>query len=243
MKLEFRNLTKSFGPQRVLGPISLACEFSHCLTLLGPSGGGKSTLLRLIAGLETVSNGSISVDGALVPTDERALRAYRTDHGTVFQGFNLFPHLSALDNLLLPLIEVHGLSKSDATDRAFSVLKRFALADHVAKRPNELSGGQRQRIAIARAVAIQPAFLLFDEPTSALDPEMTGEVLDLISELKSENRTLIMVTHEMGFARSVADHILFLAAGTILESRPGRDFFSDPETPEAKRFLNRILKY
>ncbi len=243
MKLELQDLTKRYGPQTVLDGITVRLDFPHVLALLGPSGGGKSTLLRVIGGLESPEAGSIRVDGAPVPAGGKGLRIYRSGIGTVFQSWNLFPHLDAMANIMLPLTAVHGLSREDARERASELLNRLHLDGHGHKRPSELSGGQRQRVAIARAVAIRPRLLLFDEPTSALDPEMTAEVLEVIADLKTEGRTFILVTHAMNFARVVADDVAFLAGGRIVEHGPAREFFADPRTETARRFLDRVLKY
>ena len=175
--------------------------------------------------------------------DESRRRAYRRTVGTVFQAYNLFPHLDALTNLTLPLEKVHGLSAAEARERALAQLARFRLEKHAAKMPAELSGGQRQRVAIARALSISPRLLLFDEPTSALDPEMTAEVLEAIAELRAEGRDLILVTHHMAFARRVADHVIFLAEGRVVESAAGGAIFDDPQQPQTRDFLSRILRY
>ena len=244
MRLTLNNLTKSFAAHRVLD--GLSCDFGErrSLALIGPSGGGKSTLLRIIAGLETPDTGSVTLDGEEVPFDEEEkLRAHRRRLGVVFQAFNLFPHLTALANIALPLEKVHGLSASEAEHLARASLRRFQLADHALKKPAQLSGGQQQRVAIARAIAIKPRLLLFDEPTSALDPEMTAEVLDVIKELKDEGRDFLLVTHEMGFARHVADRVAFLAGGCIVEHAPAEELFAAPRTAECRNFLARILKY
>lgn len=243
MNLALRNLTKSYSGRTVIDDITADLDFPHVLALLGPSGGGKSTLLRLIGGLESPESGSLSVDGTPVPSDEKPLRAYRSNIGTVFQSWNLFPHLDALANVMLPLTAVHGLTTDEARLRSEELLERLHLDGHGHKRPAELSGGQRQRVAIARAVAIKPRLLLFDEPTSALDPEMTAEVLDVIADLKAEGRTFVLVTHAMNFARTVADQVAFLAEGRILEHGSAQDFFARPQTDSARRFLDRVLKY
>ena len=243
MLLHFHSLTKRYGGHTVLDAITARLDFPHVLALLGPSGGGKSTLLRVIGGLETPEEGTLQVDGSEVPRDEKPLRAYRSNIGTVFQSWNLFPHLDALANIMLPLTAVHGQTPDEARTHSLELLERLQLADHANKRPAELSGGQRQRVAIARAVAIRPKLLLFDEPTSALDPEMTAEVLEVIADLKSEGRTFILVTHAMNFARTVADEVAFLASGKILEHAPAQKFFASPRTPEAARFLDRVLKF
>jgi polar amino acid transport system ATP-binding protein len=242
MMIRLENVVMEYGARRVLAIDSFACEFSHCLALIGPSGGGKSTLLRLLGGLEIPTAGKIFVNGREVPQGGRELLTYRRTVGTVFQAFNLFPHLSALENILLPLTEVHGLSRADATERATALLQRFGLGEHLTHRPAELSGGQRQRVAITRAVAIDPSFLLLDEPTSALDPEMTAEVLELLDELRQAERPLVLVTHEIGFARHAADVLAFLAEGTITASGPAAKFFADPP-PAAARFLQKTLRF
>jgi polar amino acid transport system ATP-binding protein len=243
MRLTLTNVTKSFAAHRVLDGITADFGELRSLALIGPSGGGKSTLLRVIAGLEAPDSGSVALDGAAIDFREAALREHRRHLGVVFQAFNLFPHLTALANLTLPLEKVHGFAPDAARDLARQTLARFQLEDHAQKRPAELSGGQKQRVAIARAIVIKPRLLLFDEPTSALDPEMTAEVLDVIEELKNEGRDFLLVTHEMGFARHVADRVAFLSAGRILEHAPAEELFAAPRTVECRDFLARILKY
>jgi polar amino acid transport system ATP-binding protein len=243
MKLELRSVTKRFGAHVIIDNLSATLEFDHTLALIGPSGGGKSTLLRLLSGLIAPDAGSIRFDGESLPTCESALRTYRARLGIVFQAFNLFPHLSALDNICLPLTAVHGIQRRAAVEQALSVLERFKLADHALKFPAALSGGQCQRVAIARAVAIQPKVLVFDEPTSALDPEMTAEVLDVLAELRAEGRPQILVTHAMGFARHTSDLVGFVSAGKLTEISAPETFFARPETEEAQRFLEKVLRY
>jgi polar amino acid transport system ATP-binding protein len=243
MQLKLQQLTKRYGDQTVIDGITAQLEFPHVLALLGPSGGGKSTLLRLIGGLESPESGSLSVDGQVVPEEDKPLRLYRSQVGTVFQSWNLFPHLDALANVMLPLTAVHGLTPDEARARSEELLERLQLKGHAHKRPAELSGGQRQRVAIARAVAIRPKLLLFDEPTSALDPEMTAEVLEVIADLKAEGRTFVLVTHAMNFARTIADQVAFLANGQILEQAPAQEFFTAPKSEVAQRFLAKVLKY
>lgn len=250
MRLEARGITKSFSPGRdpavrrtVLDGLSLDVEFPHVLALLGPSGGGKSTLLRVIAGLERPDSGTVLINGEEVPDREPALRDYRRTLGVVFQAFNLFPHMTVLRNVMLPLVEVHGIDRSTAQDRSMEVMERLGIADQAAKLPAQLSGGQRQRVAIARALAAKPRFLLFDEPTSALDPEMTAEVLSLIADLRESNTPMLLVTHEMGFAHKIADRVAFLSAGRVLEEGPAAEFFASPRTAEAQRFLAKVLAY
>jgi len=243
MRLELSALTKSFGLHRVLDAISLDLPSVHAFVLIGPSGGGKSTLLRILAGLESPDSGHVAIDAAPLPRDEESLRQYRASIGTVFQAYNLFPHLTALDNIMLPLEKVHRLPGPEARARAIETLQRFQLEPHAHKKPAQLSGGQKQRVAIARAVAIKPRLLLFDEPTSALDPEMTAEVLEMIEELKREGRDLILVTHEMAFARSAADQVAFLDNGQILECAPPAELFNAPHSDSCRHFLGKILRY
>jgi polar amino acid transport system ATP-binding protein len=243
MRLALENLSKSFGGNRVIDDVTVDFGELRSLALIGPSGGGKSTLLRMIAGLEPADGGSITLDGNRLGTDEDSLRKHRLQLGVVFQAYNLFPHLTALANITLPLEKVHGLAPDAAEQLARETLGRFALADHAHKKPGELSGGQKQRVAIARAIAIKPCLLLFDEPTSALDPEMTAEVLDVIEELKNEGRDFLLVTHEMAFARHVADRVAFLAKGRIIEHGPAKELFANPQSRECRDFLARILRH
>jgi polar amino acid transport system ATP-binding protein len=243
VKLEIRNLSKSFGKQLVLGDIKLLLEKVHTLALIGPSGGGKSTLLRVIAGLEKPDQGEIWLNDKQIVFQEKLLREHRRTVGTVFQSFNLFPHLTAFGNVTLPLEKVHQHPPKEAQEMATEILERFQLMEHAHKQPAQLSGGQRQRIAIARAVAIKPKLLLFDEPTSALDPEMTGEVLDLIEELREEGRDFVLVTHQMGFAHRVADQIAILSQGRIVECGPPAQVLDQPKEEVTRQFLSRILKY
>jgi len=247
MKLELRGVTKTYGSgfasRKVLDTLSLTIDFPHVLALLGPSGGGKSTLLRMIAGLELPDSGSLFLDGVEISKEELPLRAYRRTLGVVFQSYNLFPHMTALQNVMLPLTAVHGMSESSARQRACEVMDRLGLFDHALRLPAQLSGGQRQRVAIARALATRPRFLLFDEPTSALDPEMTAEVLQLIAELKESETPMLLVTHEMGFAKKIADQVAFLAGGLILEHGEAKEFFTHPRSAEAARFLEKVLAY
>jgi polar amino acid transport system ATP-binding protein len=247
MKLELQGVTKSFlsggKPQRALDGVTFVSDFSHVLALIGPSGGGKSTLLRMLSGLTPPDSGEVRIDGSLLPTAAKELRAYRSRLGVVFQSFNLFPHMNALANVMLPLVQVHGMTDAEARERALRIMERLGLADHAGKHPVQLSGGQSQRVAIARALAPKPRLLLFDEPTSALDPEMTAEVLTLIAELRETNTPMILVTHEIGFARKIADRIAFLAEGRVLEENGAREFFSDPRSDEARCFLAKVLAY
>lgn len=244
MSLQLRGIAKAFADRAVLHDLTADFGESRATVFIGPSGGGKSTLLRMIAGLEAPDHGEVRLDGELVPFgDEAALRRYRQKLGVVFQAFNLFPHLTALENLTLPLEKVHGKPTAEAKEIALAALERLRLSEHVWKRPAELSGGQKQRVAIARALAVQPQVVLFDEPTSALDPEMTAEVLDAIEQLKQEGRRFILVTHQMGFARRIADFVCFLAAGRIVESGPPAALFDAPQSAECQAFLARVLRY
>lgn len=243
MRLEANGIVKSYGGHLALDGVTLALPAMRTVAILGPSGSGKSTLLRIVAGLETPDAGEIALDGDPIQFDEEYLLRHRRGIGTVFQSFNLFPHLTALDNIALPLEKVHGYGASEAAAYALQLLARFRLAGHARKTPAQLSGGQKQRVAIARAVAIKPRLLLFDEPTSALDPEMTVEVLDLIAELRQEGRPLVLVTHEIGFARKVADQVVFLHEGRVLEWGDAPRLFEQPSTPEMRGFLDKVLRY
>ncbi|NDC62976.1 MAG: amino acid ABC transporter ATP-binding protein [Planctomycetia bacterium] len=241
MKLEIRDLTQRFGDATVLDRLSLSTGDIRSLVLVGPSGGGKSTLLRILAGLDVPVAGSVAFDRAPLPRDEAALREYRKTVGTVFQAYNLFPHLSALDNLLLPLVHVHGLGAEEARARVREPLERFQLMAHAHKMPAELSGGQKQRIAILRAIVVRARRLFLDEPTSALDPEMTAEVLEMIGELRAGGTQFVLVTHEMGFAKRVADEVAFIGDGTVLAHGPAAEMFDRCPEPRARAFLQRIL--
>jgi polar amino acid transport system ATP-binding protein len=236
-------LSKRFDVHQALDSVSLVLEEAHSLVLIGPSGGGKTTLLRILAGLEIPDDGSVEFNGEAIRFQEPDLLRYRRTVGVVFQAFNLFPHLTALENIVLPLEKVHQHAPAQARDVALQLLRRFQLDAHAHKKPATLSGGQRQRVAIARAVANKPRVVLFDEPTSALDPEMTAEVLDMIGQLREEGTDLILVTHEMGFARLAADRVAFLSAGRVLEFGETRSVFDAPKTEECKRFLGTVLKY
>lgn len=242
MKLEITSLVKRYGDHAALDGLDLMAS-ARVLCLIGPSGGGKSTLLRILGGLETADCGSILINDAPLPSSEKALLSYRRKNGFLFQQFNLFPHLTALENLTLPLTKAHGLSATESLETARRSLDRFGLLAHIGKRPSQLSGGQQQRVAIARAVASKPEILFLDEPTSALDPEMTAGVLDLIQELAEEGQHIVLTTHEMGFARAVAGQVAFLSDGRILETAAPAPFFTTPESPEAARFLSKVMKY
>jgi polar amino acid transport system ATP-binding protein len=243
MKLKLDRISKRFGNHLVLDGVSLELEKVHTLVLIGPSGGGKSTLLRIIAGLEFPEAGAVEINSDRVVFEEDKLLSHRRTIGTVFQAFNLFPHLTALQNITMPLEKAHRHPPVEAEEIARQLLKRFQLENHANKRPAELSGGQRQRVAIARAVSIKPRLLLFDEPTSALDPEMTAEVLDMIKELREEGRDFILVTHEMGFARQVADQVALVADGRIVEIGAVQQLFENPVSQQSRDFLAKVLKY
>ena len=241
MKLDIHNVNRSFEARKALCSASLSLEDVRSLVLIGPSGGGKSTLLRIIAGLETPDSGTVAINGKSVAFDERSLLLHRRNIGVVFQAFNLFPHLTALENLLLPLTVAHGQTKAQAQDAALQILSRFGLEGHANQKPASLSGGQKQRIAIARALVTKPQLLLLDEPTSALDPEMTHEVLEMIKELRDQGRELILATHEMAFAKSAADQIAFVAEGRILESGKPSELFASPKSPQLRMFLSKEI--
>ena len=244
MNIELRGLSRRYGTTQALREVSLRVGNGvRVLALIGPSGGGKSTLLRLIGGLEVPDAGEIEIDQTLLDRREDPLRSHRRRLGFLFQSFNLFPHLTALENIVLPLVQVHGKAAAEAHDIAHACLSRFRLADHAGKHPAQLSGGQQQRVALARALAHRPRLLLLDEPTSALDPEMTAEVLEVIEELCREGQEIILSTHEMGFARAVADEVVFLAGGRILEAGTASELFDTPQTAEVKAFLSRVMRY
>lgn len=243
MQIELTGVNKWFGDHHVLRDVAISLDDVHSLAILGPSGGGKTTLLRVIAGLERPESGTLVVNGRAVPHDEETLRHYRKRVGMVFQAYNLFPHLSALHNITLPLEKVHGMSREAAHDIALTLLERFQLTPHMHKKPSQLSGGQKQRIALSRAIAIGPEFLLLDEPTSALDPELTAEVLDMIEELRMEDKHLLLVTHNMGFARHVCDYVLFMDEGVIVEHGAPDAVFEQSTSPKVSAFFERVLKY
>jgi polar amino acid transport system ATP-binding protein len=244
MDLQLEDLRIRFDGHSVFDGLNLQLSDVHALVLIGPSGGGKSTLLRLLGGLQTPTTGRITLNGEpLRFEDQEALRRHRTRTGFVFQAHNLFPHLTALQNITLPLEKVHRLPPEAARDQAMELLRRFRLEAHAHQRPLQLSGGQQQRVAIARAVAVKPQLLLFDEPTSALDPEMTAEVLDMIAELRAEGRDFVLATHQMGFARRVADHIAYVGGGGIPAHGPTKEMIEAPTVPVVQRFLERVLGY
>jgi len=239
--IKVSNLHKYFGNNHVLKGIDLEVEKGTVVCIIGPSGSGKSTLLRCINLLETPSEGHVLIDGTDITDPKQNINALRTEVGMVFQRFNLFPHMTVLDNITLAPIKVRGMAEKDAQDLAKALLKRVGLADKADAYPKQLSGGQQQRVAIARALAMKPKYFLFDEPTSALDPELVGEVLDVMKSMALEGTTMVVVTHEMGFAREVADRVVFMDDGVILEDKPPEILFTRPENPRTKSFLDRVL--
>ncbi len=239
--IEIKGVNKWFGAFHVLKNVDLSVAQGEKIVICGPSGSGKSTLVRLINRLESHQEGRIVVDGIELAEDLKAIEAIRREVGMVFQSFNLFPHLTVLENLTLAPIWVRRMPKKDAEELAMQLLQRVRIAEQAAKYPAQLSGGQQQRVAIARALAMRPKVMLFDEPTSALDPEMIKEVLDVMIELAQEGMTMLVVTHEMGFARTVADRVVFMDQGEIVESGAPKTFFEAPQTDRAKLFLSQIL--
>ncbi|MEU8422039.1 amino acid ABC transporter ATP-binding protein [Micromonospora sp. NPDC048835] len=238
-----RGLNKWFGPLHVLKDIDLEVAAGEVVVVVGPSGSGKSTLCRCLNRLETAGQGSIEIDGEPLPAEGRALARLRADVGMVFQSFNLFGHKTVLDNITLGPTRVRRIPRPEARQQAMTLLERVGIADKADHHPAQLSGGQQQRAAIARALAMQPKVLLFDEPTSALDPEMVNEVLDVMVSLAAEGMTMIVVTHEMGFARRAADRVVFMDDGRIVESGAPDDFFAAPRTERARDFLSKILQH
>ncbi len=238
--IELRHVNKHYGNLHVLNDINLAVAPGEVVVVIGPSGSGKSTLCRAINRLETIDDGEILIEGAPLPQEGRELAAMRAELGMVFQQFNLFAHITVLQNVTLGPVDVLGLSKDKAQKRALELLKRVGVAEQANKVPAQLSGGQQQRVAIARALAMQPKAMLFDEPTSALDPEMINEVLDVMIELARAGMTMIVVTHEMNFARRVADRVVFMADGQIVEEGTPAEFFDAPKTERAREFLESI---
>ncbi|WP_346844467.1 amino acid ABC transporter ATP-binding protein [uncultured Rothia sp.] len=241
--VQLKSVNKHYGSLHVLKDINLEVGKGEVIILLGPSGSGKSTLCRTINRLETIDSGSISIDGKTLPEEGKDLAKLRADVGMVFQSFNLFAHKSILDNVTLGPRKVRGLSKADADQEAMELLRKVGVDSQSQKMPAQLSGGQQQRVAIARALAMRPKVMLFDEPTSALDPEMVNEVLETMVTLAKEGMTMIVVTHEMGFARKAADRIVFLADGEIVEQAAPDEFFSNPKSDRAKDFLGKILNH
>lgn len=238
--IDIKHIGKKFGNLTVLKDISSKIKKNEVVVIIGPSGSGKSTFLRCLNGLETVTSGVITFDG--MPLDgEKHLNIVRTEVGMVFQKFNLFPHMSVIQNIMLAPMKVRGIRKEEAYERGIQLLRKVGLEDKAKYKPNQLSGGQQQRVAIARALAMKPKVLLFDEPTSALDPEMVHEVLDVMKEVAEEGMTMVVVTHEMGFAKEVGTRILFLDSGMILEEGTPEEIFKIPKEERTKSFLAQVL--
>ena len=241
--VELTHVEKHYGDLHVLKDINLTVRKGEVLVIVGPSGSGKSTMCRTINRLETIDSGDIRIDGKPLPQEGTELASLRAEVGMVFQSFNLFANKTILENVTLAPIKVRHMDKKEAEDLATDLLGRVGVASQASKMPSQLSGGQQQRVAIARALAMRPKVMLFDEPTSALDPEMVNEVLDVMVELAHEGMTMLCVTHEMGFARKVADKVVFMADGQILEQSTPDDFFEHPKTDRAKDFLSKILTH
>jgi general L-amino acid transport system ATP-binding protein len=239
--IDMTGVSKRFGDFQVLNDVSLKVVAGEKIVICGPSGSGKSTLIRCINGLETHEAGRIVVDGVELTNDLRRIETIRSDVGMVFQSFNLFPHLTVLDNLCLAPQWVRRMPRAEAEARALTLLERVKIKEQAAKYPGQLSGGQQQRVAIARALAMNPRIMLFDEPTSALDPEMVKEVLDVMVELARQGMTMLVVTHEMGFAKAVADRVIFMDRGEIVEAGPPAEFFAKPRHERTRAFLSQIL--
>jgi polar amino acid transport system ATP-binding protein len=241
--VEFRKVNKWFASLHVLQDIDLAIAPGEVVVVCGPSGSGKSTLIRCINRLEPIQSGEIIVDGLSINDAGRSAARLRADVGMVFQSFNLYPHMTALRNITLAPMKVKGLSATEAEQIAMKLLRRVGIPDKAASYPANLSGGQQQRVAIARALAMQPRVMLFDEPTSALDPEMINEVLEVMTDLAHEGMTMIVVTHEMGFARRVAHRVVFMDEGRIIETGAPDTFFAAPQSERAKQFLGKVLAH
>jgi general L-amino acid transport system ATP-binding protein len=241
--IEFDKVSKWFGNFQVLNRVSLRVEHGERIVVCGPSGSGKSTMIRCVNALEPYQEGHLTVAGVHLTDDLKAINQVRQQVGMVFQSFNLFPHLTVMENLTLAPVHVLGLSSDEAKERAIQQLTRVRIAEQAEKYPGQLSGGQQQRVAIARTLCMTPKVLLFDEPTSALDPEMVKEVLDVMVELARQGTTMICVTHEMGFAREVADRVVFMDAGSIVEEASPEAFFGAPKHPRAVDFLSKILSH
>jgi glutamate/aspartate transport system ATP-binding protein len=241
--IELQGVSKWYGSFQVLKNCSLTVEKGEVVVVCGPSGSGKSTLIKTVNALEPIQQGRILVNGIDVGDPKTDLPKLRSHVGMVFQHFELFPHLSITDNLTLAQMKVLGRSRDEATERGLKLLDRVGLLKHAAKFPGQLSGGQQQRVAIARALAMDPICMLFDEPTSALDPEMINEVLDVMVGLAKEGMTMMVVTHEMGFAKNVADRVVFMESGEILEDSPKDKFFTEPDSDRARQFLSKILSH
>ncbi len=241
--ISINGVNKHFGSLHVLKDINLDVDRGQVVVVLGPSGSGKSTLCRTINRLETIDSGTIAIDGEVLPSEGRKLAQLRSDVGMVFQSFNLFAHKTILENVMLAPVKVRKIAPEQARERAMSLLERVGVATQAEKYPAQLSGGQQQRVAIARSLAMQPKVMLFDEPTSALDPEMVNEVLAVMTSLAGEGMTMVVVTHEMGFARRAANRVVFMADGSVVEDAAPEDFFSSPKSSRARDFLGKILSH
>jgi ABC-type polar amino acid transport system ATPase subunit len=235
------NVCKRYGSFVALRDVSLEVSKGEVVCIVGPSGGGKSTFLRTINGLETIDSGTICFDGITIPGPARNVGLIRREAGMVFQSFNLFPHMTVRKNLVLAPVRARGLGYAEANERAERLLKRVGIANQVDKYPDQLSGGQQQRVAIARALAMEPKVMLFDEPTSALDPEMVKEVLEVVRELAGTGMTMMIVTHEMGFAREISSRVVFMVEGSIAVAAPPEQFFNAPSEPRLRSFLSKVL--
>ena len=241
--VSIRAVNKHFGSLHVLKDINVEVARGQVVVVLGPSGSGKSTLCRTINRLETIDSGEIAIDGAVLPEEGRRLAQLRSDVGMVFQSFNLFAHKTILENVTLAPVKVRKVNKAKAREEAMALLTRVGVANQAEKYPAQLSGGQQQRVAIARSLAMNPKVMLFDEPTSALDPEMVNEVLGVMTSLAGEGMTMLVVTHEMGFARRAADRVIFMSDGAVVEDAQPAEFFDNPQTERAKDFLGKILHH
>lgn len=241
--IDFHQVEKHYGHFHVLKSIDLHVQEGEVVVVVGPSGSGKSTMLRCINRLETITSGGLSVDGITVNERKTDINKLRKEIGMVFQHFNLYPHKKVIDNITLAPIKVLGLSKAEAEKTAMYYLEKVGIADKAQSYPSQLSGGQQQRVAIARGLAMKPKIMLFDEPTSALDPEMVGEVLDVMRNLAREGMTMVVVTHEMGFAREVADRVIFMDQGQIVEEAEPEQFFANPQEERTRTFLSRVLSH
>ncbi len=241
--VQLTDVRKSFGDNLVLDSIDLSIAPGEAIVVAGPSGSGKSTMLRCINGLESIDSGAVTVDGKRIDPQSKAIQKIRADIGMVFQQFNLFPHKSVLENVMLAPIKVKGVDPKAAETRARELLQTVGIPEKADASPADLSGGQQQRVAIARALAMDPKLMLFDEPTSALDPEMIREVLDVMRELARGGMTMVVVTHEMGFAREVCDRIVFIDGGKIVEEGPPAEFFANAKSPRAREFVDKIIHH
>jgi putative glutamine transport system ATP-binding protein len=241
--IEFREVHKHFGPLHVLRGIDLSVKEREVVVVIGPSGSGKSTMIRTINRLEPIDSGTLVVDGIKVHEKDIDVNALRRDVGMVFQSFNLFPHLTAAENIMLAPMRVRGLSKAEARTRAEALLVKVGIPEKADVHPSRLSGGQQQRVAIARALAMEPKIMLFDEPTSALDAEMIREVLDVMRDLAREGMTMLVITHEVGFAREASNRVIFMDEGRIIEAAPTAEFFANPREERTRQFLSKVIKH